>query len=57
MPDSTCSAVGGTRTQPWLTAWPNTDGSGQPCRPTVPGPPSKAENAAEWTPSGKISGL
>ena len=29
MPDSTRRAAGGTRTQPWLTAWPKTDGSGQ----------------------------
>lgn len=33
------SAALGTRTQPWLTARPNTDGLGQPCTPTVPGPP------------------
>src|SRR3954454_7251548 len=37
IPDSRCNAAAGTRTQPLLTAWPNTDRSGQPCRPTVPG--------------------
>jgi hypothetical protein len=47
MPDSWCNAAGGTRTQPLLTAWPNTDGSGQPCRPTVPGPPPKVDSALE----------
>lgn len=47
IPDSRRNAAGGTRTQPLLTAWPNTDGSGQPCRPTVPGPPPKVESALE----------
>jgi hypothetical protein len=47
IPDSRCTAAAGTRTQPLLTAWPNTDGSGQPCRPTVPGPPPKVESALE----------
>src|SRR5262249_31989829 len=37
--DRARSAAAGTRTQPWLTARPNTDGLGQPCTPTVPGPP------------------
>lgn len=46
-PDSTCSASAGTRTQPLLTEWPNTDGFGQPCRPTVPGPPPKVESTLE----------
>ena len=32
-------ASAGTRTHPWLTAWPNTEASGQPWRATVPGPP------------------
>ena len=45
--DSSFKAVAGTRTQPLLTACPNTDGSGQPCRPTVPGPPPKVESALE----------
>jgi hypothetical protein len=47
IPDSRCNAAGGTRRQPLLTAWPKTDGSGQPCRPTVPGPPPKADSALE----------
>ena len=47
IPDSRCNAAGGTRTQPLLTAWPNTDRSGQPCRPTVPGPPPKVDSALE----------
>jgi hypothetical protein len=47
IPDSRCNAAAGTRTQPLLTAWPNTDRSGQPCRPTVPGPPPKVESASE----------
>lgn len=45
--DSRCSASAGTRTQPLLTAWPNTDVFGQPCRPTVPGPPPKVESTLE----------
>lgn len=47
IPDSRCNAAAGTRTQPLLTAWPNTDRSGQPCRPTVPGPPPKVDSALE----------
>ena len=47
IPDSRCNAAAGTRTQPLLTAWPNTDRLGQPCRPTVPGPPPKVESALE----------
>ena len=45
--DNRCNAAAGTRTHPLLTAWPNADGSGQPCRPTVPGPPPKVESALE----------
>ena len=55
--DMACSAAAGTRTQPWLTARPNTDGSGQPCTPTVPGPPPKVSSVLEWNPSGRTSGL
>jgi hypothetical protein len=47
IPESRRNAAAGTRTQPLLTAWPNTDGLGQPCRPTVPGPPPKEESALE----------
>src|SRR5579859_6930868 len=54
MRESTRSAAAGTRTQPWVTAWPNTAGSGLPCRATVPGPPPKlliaaATGAPAWT--------
>jgi hypothetical protein len=54
--ERTCSPVVGTRTQPWLTARPNTDGFGQPCRPTVPGPPPKVVSVFEWNPRGMMSG-
>ena len=37
--ESSRKAAAGTRTQPLLTASPNMDGLGQPCTPTVPGPP------------------
>jgi len=57
MPDSMRNASVGTRTHPLLTAWPNTDVSGQPCRPTVPGPPPNVESTLEWKPNGRISGL
>src|SRR5688500_12061807 len=55
--DRAFNAAAGTRTQPCVTAFPNTEASGQPCSATVPGPPPKVSRVAEWVPSGRTIGL